>query len=197
MDLIAMKRFLLAFLLSLLIPSGALAQCNGVFANNTVCGNNTGTSNTPRAISPAALLGAAGGSNGQVQVNNAGVLGGLTNTQLTALINSFSSTLSGVVPSSGGGTTNFLRADGSFAVPPGTGVTSVTIAGTAGTIAVSGTCTITTTGTCTLDLVAGRKTLPTISLVTGAAHSGGFSANASGTYTTPANVLWIEVERSE
>jgi len=31
----------------------------------------------------------------------------------------FSSTGSGIVPSSGGGTTNFLRADGSWALPPG------------------------------------------------------------------------------
>jgi hypothetical protein len=39
----------------------------------------------------------------------------LSQTQLTALINSFSSTLSGAVPASGGGTTNFLRADGNWA----------------------------------------------------------------------------------
>ena len=35
----------------------------------------------------------------------------------TALLNSFTSALKGLVPSSGGGTTNFLRADGSWAVP--------------------------------------------------------------------------------
>lgn len=36
-------------------------------------------------------------------------------------IGSFGSANSGLVPASGGGTTNFLRADGSWAVPPGTG----------------------------------------------------------------------------
>lgn len=67
----------------------------------------------------------------------------------------------------------------------GTGtVTSVVIAGTAGTIAVSGTCTITTTGTCTIDLAAGRKTLPTVQT---------FTSGTAATYTTPANCLWIEV----
>ncbi len=43
----------------------------------------------------------------------------LTQAQATALLNVFSSTLQGVVPASGGGTTNFLRADGTFAAPAG------------------------------------------------------------------------------
>jgi len=123
-----MKRFLLALAL-LLIPSTGWAQCNGVFANNTVCGNNTGTSNTPRAVSPASLLGAAGGTNGQVQVNNAGALGGLTNTQLTADINTFTPTLPGTVPAGGGAssfkTSNYTIAntDCGTTVQYGTGVT--------------------------------------------------------------------------
>jgi hypothetical protein len=41
----------------------------------------------------------------------------ITNAQLTALINPFTSGLSGTVPASGGGTVNFLRADGTFAAP--------------------------------------------------------------------------------
>jgi hypothetical protein len=41
----------------------------------------------------------------------------LTATQLTAELNQFTTSLQGVVPGSGGGTTNFLRADGSWAVP--------------------------------------------------------------------------------
>lgn len=40
----------------------------------------------------------------------------------------FTSVANGLVPASGGGTVNFLRADGSFAAPPGTG--SVSISGT-------------------------------------------------------------------
>lgn len=38
----------------------------------------------------------------------------LTGTQATALLNAFTSALKGLVPPSGGGTVNFLRADGSF-----------------------------------------------------------------------------------
>jgi hypothetical protein len=45
----------------------------------------------------------------------------LTKAELTTLVNQFTSTLPGVVPASGGGSTNFLRADGSWAVPPGAG----------------------------------------------------------------------------
>jgi len=41
----------------------------------------------------------------------------LTVTQATALLNIFTSSLKGLAPSSGGGTTNFLRADGTWANP--------------------------------------------------------------------------------
>jgi hypothetical protein len=45
----------------------------------------------------------------------------LTGTQATALLDTFTGALKGLVPASGGGTTNFLRADGTFAAPPGGG----------------------------------------------------------------------------
>jgi hypothetical protein len=71
--------------------------------------------------------GTPGGPNLSVQYNNAGAFGGYTNIQLTALIQSFTSSLSGAVPSSGGGVLNFLRADATWAntlggVAGGTGV---------------------------------------------------------------------------
>jgi hypothetical protein len=51
----------------------------------------------------------------------------ITSTQLTADLNLFSSSLQGLVPASGGGTTNFLRADGTFAAPSGgSAITSLT-----------------------------------------------------------------------
>lgn len=53
--------------------------------------------------------------------NNTGALSNpidVTSTQLTADLNLFSSSLQGLVPASGGGTVNFLRADGTFAAPP-------------------------------------------------------------------------------
>ena len=45
----------------------------------------------------------------------------LTATQTTAMLDTFTSGLKGLVPASGGGTSNFLRADGSFAAPPSGG----------------------------------------------------------------------------
>jgi hypothetical protein len=45
----------------------------------------------------------------------------LTGTQATTLLDAFTSSLKGLAPSSGGGTTNFLRADGTWAAPPGAG----------------------------------------------------------------------------
>ena len=45
----------------------------------------------------------------------------LTGTQATTLLDVFTSSLKGLAPSSGGGTTNFLRADGTWAAPSGGG----------------------------------------------------------------------------
>lgn len=45
----------------------------------------------------------------------------LTAAQATAILNAFTDSLKGLVPSSGGGTSNFLRADGSWAAPSGAG----------------------------------------------------------------------------
>jgi hypothetical protein len=48
----------------------------------------------------------------------------LTGTQATTLLDAFTSSLKGLAPASGGGTTNFLRADGTWASPPGGGSAS-------------------------------------------------------------------------
>lgn len=56
----------------------------------------------------------------------------LTGTQATAILDTFTDALKGLVPASGGGTTNFLRADGTFAAPADTGITQLTGDVTAG-----------------------------------------------------------------
>ncbi len=80
-----------------------LAQLPTIGAH-TYLGNNTSSSAVPSAVS---------------------------STALTADLNLFSSSLQGLVPASGGGTANYLRADGTFATPPGGGgsgtVTSVSV----------------------------------------------------------------------
>lgn len=84
-----------------------------------------GTTNFLRADGtwvPPSGGGTPGGSSGQVQYNNSGVFGGLTSAQLTSDINNFTSSLPGAAPASGGGTTNFLRADGTWSAPAGGGV---------------------------------------------------------------------------
>lgn len=56
-----------------------------------------------------------------IKINNTGApadpIDG-TAAQTTAMLNPFTSTLQGVAPLSGGGTANFLRADGTWAAPP-------------------------------------------------------------------------------
>jgi len=71
----------------------------------------------------------------------------------TAQLNVFSSSLKGLAPASGGGTSNFLRADGTWAAPPGGGggVTSVNITAPAAGITASGG-PITASGSITLAL---------------------------------------------
>lgn len=50
-----------------------------------------------------------------------GAVESLTAAQATAILEVFTDALKGLVPASGGGTTNFLRADGTWAAPPGGG----------------------------------------------------------------------------
>jgi hypothetical protein len=94
----------------------ALASMSNLAANSII-GNNTGSPATPIA---------------------------LTGTQTTAMLDVFTSSLKGLAPASGGGTTNFLRADGTWAAPGGggggitslnalTGATQTFAVGTTGT----------------------------------------------------------------
>jgi hypothetical protein len=55
----------------------------------------------------------------------------LTGTQATALLDTFTNTLKGLAPASGGGTANFLRADGTWAAPAGGGGGSGDVVGPA------------------------------------------------------------------
>lgn len=80
----------------------------------------------------------------------------LTATQATTVFNVFSSSLKGLVPNSGGGTANFLRADGSFAVPAGTGVTSVALTDSTSTFTITGS-PVTGSGTLTLSAFASQS----------------------------------------
>lgn len=53
----------------------------------------------------------------------------LTKAEITAELNQFTTTLQGVVPGSGGGSTNFLRADGTWAAPAGGSTSPLTTKG--------------------------------------------------------------------
>ncbi len=129
------------------------AVTNGKMADmpaNTLKGNNTGSAAAPTDLTAA---------------------------QATAMLNTFSSAAKGLVPASNGGTTNFLRADGTFAVPPGTNAGTVTSVSVTSANGVSGT-------------VATNTSTPAISLSLGAitptsvAASGTVAgSNLSGTNT--------------
>lgn len=99
------------------IAAGATANSTDAFLRDRA--NHTGTQGiatilavaTNRFFGRIAALGGAGEE--------------LTGTQATTLLDNFTALLKGLVPLSGGGTVNFLRADGTWAAPPagGGGVT--------------------------------------------------------------------------
>lgn len=106
-----------------------------------------------------------------------GAVEDLTAAQATALLNNFTSTLKGLTPASGGGTANYLRADGTWAAPPGSGgtVTSVSVVsanGLGGTVANATTTPAITLSTSVSGLLKGNGT--------------GISAAISGTDYAPA-----------
>lgn len=124
-----------------------------VIANNTFYGNVSGISAAPIALSQ---------------------------TQLTAALNAFTSSLQGVTPASGGGSANFLRADGVWAAPPGTGggtVNSVAQTFTGGLISVAGS-PVTSSGTLALTVAGTSGGVPYFSSATTWATSGLLTANA-------------------
>lgn len=127
-----MKKLLVALVL-LLFPALAQAQCNGVFPNNTACGNVTGSNNPPRPIPLSSFPSTgAGGTNGQVQYNNSGALGGFTfSGDLTVVPSTGISTLKNTGPGATGPigsttTTPVITIDAQGRV---TALTSATIAG--------------------------------------------------------------------
>lgn len=83
-------------------------------ANQALLVNNAGTALAFTAVPNAALATMAGSTVKGNVTGGSAVPTDLTATQLTTLINQFSSTLSGAAPASGGGTTKFLRADGTW-----------------------------------------------------------------------------------
>ena len=97
-------------------------------ATITLSGNVTGTGTTAITTTIAAnvvtnaMLAQVATSTIQGRVTaGTGNIETLTGTQATTLIDTFTSTLKGLAPASGGGTANFLRADGTWAAPGGGG----------------------------------------------------------------------------
>lgn len=116
---------------------------------NTISGNNTGAAASPMDLTPA---------------------------QINAMLPAFTSALNGLVPASGGGTVNFLRADGTWAVA-GTGtVTAISIVNANG---VSGS----SSGGATpaLTIVLGAITPTSVAATAGVSAVTGFTAGSGVT----------------
>lgn len=76
------------------------------------------------------VLGVPGGIYPEIQFNDNGQFGGLTDVELTARVQDFNALLSGAVPASGGGATKFLNADAAFSIPQTAGPAGGDLSGT-------------------------------------------------------------------
>jgi hypothetical protein len=114
----------------------------GTHVTGTLPIANGGTGSTTAGAALTAL-GAYPASNPAGYTSNVGTVTNVTGTAPISVSNNtttpaitvatFGTSNSGVVPSSGGGNTNFLRADGQWAAPPGGTGASVTVSATAPT----------------------------------------------------------------
>jgi hypothetical protein len=101
--------------------SGATWTINNSAVTSAKIATNTIVNANLAQVATATFKGRATAGTGNVE--------DLTGTQATTLLDTFTSTLKGLAPASGGGTTNFLRADGTWAGPPGS-----TAAGSSGQV---------------------------------------------------------------
>lgn len=95
------------------IATGATVNATDAALRDRSTHTGTQASSTVTAAATSRLLGRITAGAGAVEE--------LTGTQATTLLDTFTSTLKGLAPASGGGTTTFLRADGTWAAPPGGG----------------------------------------------------------------------------
>jgi hypothetical protein len=150
--------------------SGSSSITNGDLSGDVTTSGTLATTIASNAVTNAKLAQMAAHT---YKGNNTGSTANaldLTATQLTAELNVFTSTLQGLVPgSSGGGTTNFLRADGTWAAPGG-GTGTVVYA------VISG---------CLPSSITGTKTTAQMSVSSGQAAD---STNAA--YITSAGYTW-------
>lgn len=113
----------------------AVAAGGGTTTTVTMGGDISGLSNAAVIVSGAVTNAkmanmATATFKGRVTAGT-GVPEDLSGTQATTLLDTFTTALKGLAPASGGGTANFLRADGTWAVPPGT-TTSLAMTGDVG-----------------------------------------------------------------
>lgn len=108
-------------------PAGATAVANTRAINTTspITGGGDLSADRTIALADAGVTNAKLASMTQATIKGRATGAGtgaptdLTGTQATAILDSFTSALKGLVPASGGGTDNYLRADGTWHQPPG------------------------------------------------------------------------------
>ena len=100
---------------------GAISVANADYGDITVASGGTSWTIDAGAVTLAKMANLAANSLIGNNTGSPAVPLALTTAQATAMLDVATSTLKGLAPASGGGTTNFLRADLTWAAPPGGG----------------------------------------------------------------------------
>lgn len=171
------------------LATGRTFSVSGDATGTSAAFNGTANATIPVTIGTGVVTNAkmADMANNTIKGRNAGTTGvaqDLTATQVTQMLDVFTTSSKGLVPSTEGATLTFLRADGTWATPPGGGggVSSVAVSSANAALSISGS-PITSSGTITITPNNFTTTNPGV-----VPASGGGTTNflrADGTWAAP------------
>lgn len=116
-----MKNFLIALVILVVSTLAASAQCTGLFPNNYVCGNVSGSAKIPGPVASSAVLGTQ--SNNTIMSNISGGVAIPSGNTLTSVMDAIACSTNGKFFGRSGGTWVCVDGVSSVSITAGTGIT--------------------------------------------------------------------------